>query len=92
MWYNEKLDPSDVMSGEGDFEAWKDLTAVKNKRVYEDSDPFIFDFHSPRLPLALIAMAKNLYPDKYADVDLNQTVDSFMSDMFHVHYPGYAPA
>mgnify|MGYP000868966298 CR=1 FL=1 len=92
MWYNEKLDPSDIMSGEGDFAAWKDLTAVKNKRVYEVSDPFVFDFHSPRLPLALIAMAKNLYPDKYADVDLNQTVDSYFSDLFHVHYPGYAPA
>lgn len=92
MWYNEKLDPSDVMSGEGDFEAWKDLTAVKNKQVYEVTDPFVYDFHSPRLPLALIAMAKNLYPDKYADVDLNQTVDSYFSDVFHVHYPGYAPA
>lgn len=92
MWYNEKLDPSDIMSGEGDFAAWKDLTAVQNKRVYEVTDPFVYDFHSPRLPLALIAMAKNLYPDMYADVDLNQTVDSYFSDLFHVHYPGYSPA
>ncbi len=92
MWYNEKIDPADVMSGEGDFAAWKDLKAVKNKRVYEVTDPFVYDFHSPRLPLALTEMAKNLYPDMYQDVDLNATVDSFFSDIYHVHYPGYAPA
>lgn len=92
MWYNEKLDPSDVMSGEGDFETWKDLSAVKNGRVYEVSDPFVFDFHSPRLPLALTAMAKNLYPDMYTDIDLNQTVDSYFADVYNVHYPGFAPA
>lgn len=92
MWYNEKIDPSDVMSGEGDFAAWKDLTAVKNKRVYEVSDPFVFDFHSPRLPLALTAMAQNLYPDLYQDIDLNKTVDSFFTDIYHVHYPGFSPA
>lgn len=92
MWYNEKLDPADVMSGEGEFAAWKNLNAVKNGRVYEVSDPFVYDSFTPRQPLALMAMAKDIQPDLFRDVDLDALVDSFFVEMFGVHYPDFAAA
>lgn len=91
MWYNPNLDPSDVLNS-SEFEGWKDIDAVKNGRVYEITDPFVFDFHSPRLPLALMLLAKNLQPEKFADLNLDEEVDNLFVDLYSVHYPGYAPA
>lgn len=92
MWYNDKIDPSDVMSGEGDFVGWKNLNAVKNGRVYEVSDPFVYDSFTPRQPLALMAIAKDIQPDLFSTVDMDDLVDSFFVEMFGVHYPGFAAA
>jgi iron complex transport system substrate-binding protein len=91
MWYNPSLDPEDVLTG-SEFEGWKDISAVKNERVYEITDPFVFDFHSPRLPLALMLLAKDIQPEKFQDLDLDQEIDDLFVDIYSVHYPGYAPA
>jgi len=89
MWYNEKIDPSDIMSGEGDFAEWKNLKAVKNGRVYEVSDPFIYDTFSPQQPLGLMAIAKDLHPDLFKDVNIDELIDSFFVKIYGVHYPGF---
>jgi len=91
MWYNEDLDPEDVLNGE-DFKGWKDINAVKNKRVYEIPNQYVFDAFSPRMPLALLVVAKNLYPEKFGDLDLNHTIDQYNVDMWGVHYPSLARA
>jgi iron complex transport system substrate-binding protein len=91
MWYNEKLDPKDILSGE-DFKGWKDINAVKNKRVYEIGNPFIFDAFSPRMPLALLHVAKDLHPDKFTGLNMSQTIDQYNVDMWGVHYPSMAKA
>lgn len=92
MWYNAEIDPSDVLSGESDFKEWKNLNAVKNGRVYEVSDPFVFDSFSPQQPLALMAIAKDLQPDLFKDVNLDDLIDSFFVTIYGVHYPGFAAA
>lgn len=92
MWYNEQIDPTDVMSGVGDFAGWKNLNAVKNGRVYEVSDPFVYDSFSPQQPLAIMAIAKNLQPELFKDINMDQLIDSFFVKMYGVHYPGYAVA
>ncbi|HWQ67662.1 MAG TPA: ABC transporter substrate-binding protein [Methanospirillum sp.] len=92
MWYNDKINPSDVMSGAGDFAGWKDLNAVKNGRVYEVTDPFVYDSFTPRQPLALMAIAKDLQPDLFKDLSLETMIDSFFFDMYGVHYPGFTAA
>ncbi len=61
MWYNENLDPENILSGD-DFKGWKDINAVKNKRVYEIENPYLFDAFSPRMPLALLHVARDLLP------------------------------
>ncbi|HWQ64178.1 MAG TPA: ABC transporter substrate-binding protein, partial [Methanospirillum sp.] len=92
MWYNEKIDPSDVMSGVGDFAGWKDLKAVKNGRVYEVTDPFVYDSFTPCQPLALMAIAKDLHPEIFKDINMDTLIDSFFVDMYGVHYPDYTAA
>lgn len=88
LWYNDQIDPSDIIEGTGDFAAWKNLNAVKNKRVYEVSDPFIYDSFSPQQPLALMAIANNLHPELFSGMDQNENIDSFFMKMYGVHYPG----
>lgn len=90
MWYNPNLDPSDITSGKTvngvDFSTWKEIPAVKNGRVYEISDPFVYDFHTPRLPLALMQVAKNLHPDKFTSLDLQSEINQYYMDMYNVQY------
>lgn len=91
MWYNPELDPEDVIGGK-DFEGWKDINAVKNGKVFEVQNPLIFDFHTPRYPLALIIMAKDINPDRFQDLDLDAEIDGMFVDLYSVHYPGFAAA
>lgn len=91
MWYNENLDPEDILTGD-EFEGWKDINAVKNERVYEIENPYLFDAFSPRMPLALLHVAKDLHPDKFQDLDMNETVDQYNVDMWGVHYPSMVKA
>lgn len=91
MWYNPNLDPEDVISGK-DFEGWKDINAVKNGKVFEVQNPLIFDFHTPRYPLALMIMAKDINLDKFQDLDLDAEIDNMFVDLYSVHYPGFAAA
>ena len=89
MWYNEKLDPEDVISGT-EFTGWKDINAVKNGRVYEIENPFLFDAFSPRMPMALMHLARNIQPELFADMSIDERLDGFFGEMYSVHYPGYA--
>ena len=75
-----------------DFEGWKDINAVKNGRVFEVQNPLIFDFHTPRYPLALMIMAKEINPDKFQDLDLDAEIDNMFVDLYSVQYPGFAAA
>ena len=70
----------------------ENLKAVKSGRVYEVTDPFLFDSFSPQQPLALMAIAKNLHPDHFMDLNMDTVIDSFFVRMYGVHYPGYALA
>lgn len=90
MWYNENVDPEDILSGKGDFADWKNLKAVKTGKVFEVSDPFIYDSFSPQQPLALMAIAKDLHPELFETVHLDQIIDSFFVKMYKVHYPGFS--
>ena len=91
MWYNEDLDPEDIINGK-DFQGLRDINAVKNRRVYEIGNPYLFDAFSPRMPLALLHVARDLHPDKFQDVDMNQTIDQYNVDIWGVHYPSMAKA
>ncbi|WP_319578035.1 ABC transporter substrate-binding protein [uncultured Methanospirillum sp.] len=92
LWYNEDVNPSDILRGEGEFSQWRDLKAVKSGRVYEVADPFVYDSFSPQQPLALMAIAKDVHPELFTDINLSDLIDSFFVKMYNVHYPSYSPA
>lgn len=91
MWYNANLDPQDIINGK-DFQGWQNINAVKNKKVFEVGSPFIFDFHTPRYPLALMTIAKDLNPEIFKSLDLDKEIDNLFVDLYSVHYPGFARA
>jgi iron complex transport system substrate-binding protein len=91
MWYNANLDPQDIINGK-DFQGWQNINAVKNKKVFEVGSPFIFDFHTPRYPLALMTMAKDMNPEMFKNLDLDKEIDNLFVDLYSVHYPGFARA
>ena len=90
MWYSDRYNPEDIISGKDEFEGWKDLKAVKTHRVYEIPDPFVYDFDSPRYPLTLIHMAQDIHPELFGNISMDYEVDQYYSHMYRVHYPGYA--
>jgi iron complex transport system substrate-binding protein len=96
MWSNDKIDPKNIVSGDTvngiDFSTWKDISAVKNKKVYEIPDPFVYDFMSPRMPLALMRIAKDLHPDKFSSLNMTKEIDQYYVKVYEVHYPGFKPA
>jgi iron complex transport system substrate-binding protein len=96
MWFNPEIDPSDVIEGNQvagvDFSTWTTLSAVREGRVFELDDPFLYDSMTGRQPIATLKIAKDINPEAFADVDLATEYDSFFRQMYGVTYPDYAPA
>ncbi|WP_321417862.1 iron ABC transporter substrate-binding protein [uncultured Methanomethylovorans sp.] len=65
---------------------WANIDAVKNKRVYlAPQNPFcwIDRPQGPHLIIGTAWTAKMLYPDQFADMDLDNLTREFYSDFFH---------
>ena len=90
MWYNKRTWTPRTSSAGREFAGWKDINAVKNGRVYEIENPFLFDAFSPRMPMALMHLARNIQPELFADMSIDERLDGFFGEMYSVHYPGYA--
>jgi len=95
MWFNSDIDPSHILNGEQaggfDFSTWASLSAVKEGRVYELDDPFLYDFMTGRQPIATLKIAKDINPDAFASIDLTAEYDTFFQEMYGVTYPDYTP-
>ncbi len=96
MWFNPEIDPSDVIEGNQvagvDFSTWTTLSAVREGRVFELDDPFLYDFMTGRQPIATLKIAKDINPEAFAEIDLATEYDAFFRQMYGVTYPDYAPA
>ena len=66
--------------------SWQSINAVKNKQVYlTPQDPFNW-FESPPGANTIIGIAwtaKVLYPDKFANLDMNNITKEFYSKFYH---------
>jgi len=60
-------------------DAWKDITAVKNNRVYASTKYEMLD--RTQSLMGLLWTAKMLYPDK-VEIDLNKEVKTFYSKVY----------
>lgn len=67
------------------------VSAIKNKRVYALPEAG-WDFSSPRALFCIEWLATKLYPDRFADVDIEAEADAFYLGVFGVEYSGPALA
>jgi iron complex transport system substrate-binding protein len=67
------------------------LSAVKDKRVYALPESG-WDFSSPRALFCIEWLASKLYPERFADVDIEAEADEFYQGVFGVDYTGPALA
>jgi iron complex transport system substrate-binding protein len=75
MWYNEKLDPTDVLGNP----LLQQVEAIKNKKVYELPDPFLCDFWTLKFLYTVKLVADWSYPEQ-----TKNPVDSI--DIFSILY------
>ena len=80
MWNIADLNPEDYYKDS----QWADIDAVKNKEVYEIPDDMTFysALWTVKYIYGAAYFAKNAYPDKFADFDL----DKFRSEMMQKYY------
>lgn len=65
MWYNESKDPEDILKMPG----WKNINAVKNKRVYELPSVFLCDLWTLKFRYAVSLLSRWCYPGESTAVD-----------------------
>ncbi len=63
------------------------VSAIKNKRVYSLPEAS-WDFSSPRALFCMEWLATKLYPERFADVDIEASADEFYQTVFGVDYTG----
>ncbi|MCX8030218.1 MAG: ABC transporter substrate-binding protein [Thermodesulfovibrionales bacterium] len=68
MWVNLKNDPTDVINDP----RWRSINAVKNKKVYELPEVFLFDLWTLKFQYAVKMVAKWAYPEIFKDINMEK--------------------
>jgi iron complex transport system substrate-binding protein len=67
--------------------AWQSIDAVKNRRVYLMPQYTVaWDTPVADSILGELWIAKQLYPDKFADLNINTEADTFYTSYYDIHY------
>jgi len=81
VWY--QLKGTEVLDSLYQDPKWAFLSAVKHRELHLfPQDIFGWDSASPRWILGTLWMAKQTYPDKFADLDIPRTVMAFYTQMY----------
>ena len=77
--------PDDLYENKMAGHDWSDVKAVREKRVYK-LPLGIYRSYTPSAdtPLTLLWMAKQVYPERFADIDLAHEVKAWYKDVFGV--------
>lgn len=71
--------------------SYQGITAVKNKRVYEEGSHYIYWCHpTVGACLGVLQMAKAMYPERFEDVSIIDRANEFDTRFFGTPYPGDA--
>jgi iron complex transport system substrate-binding protein len=68
MWYNERKDPADVLKDP----QWRTVKAVRDRRVHEFPEVFLYDLWTLKFQYAAKMMAKWCRPSLFPAVDLRE--------------------
>ncbi len=78
--------PTDLYNNAIGQHDWSDIQAVKNHRVHK-MPLGLYRSYTPSAdtPLTLLWMAKQMYPNTFADIDLNKEVKTYYQEIFGVN-------
>lgn len=79
MWNSDKLDAKDYFSDN----QWTNIKAVKNKAVFELPDAFYCDLWTVKYIYSLKVVSKQLYPDKFKDMDLEKEKKDMLKFLYN---------
>jgi iron complex transport system substrate-binding protein len=78
MWYNEKLDPEDILENP----VLQGLDAIRNRKVYELTDVFTCDFWTLKMQYPVKVIAAWAYPGQHIVFER----DAELEDLFGILY------
>lgn len=78
MWLNTKKDPVDVITDS----KWRNINAVKHKRVYELPEVFLYDLWTLKFQYAVKMTAKWAYPELFKDLDMAKERDKMLGVLY----------
>lgn len=87
MWYNEKKNPSDIINDE----QWKQIKAVKNKRVHEFPEIFLCDLWTLKYTYAVKMVAKWIHPELFRDIDLEKEKKTMLTFLYGKDFGNIIP-
>lgn len=77
------LQPNDLIEGRDAGRDWTSVKAVKDRRVYKMPLGLYRSFTpTADTPLTLLWLAKTIYPERFADIDLQAETEHFYRDVF----------
>ncbi|MFB3764501.1 MAG: hypothetical protein ACE14P_04540 [Methanotrichaceae archaeon] len=47
--------------------------------------PYLYNAFSPRLPMALMYVAKDMHPDMFKEINMSQEVCQYDAELYEVH-------
>lgn len=77
------LQPNDLIEGRDAGRDWTSVKAVKDRRIYKMPLGLYRSFTpTADTPLTLLWLAKTIYPERFADIDLQAETEHFYRDVF----------
>lgn len=80
LWYSASLKPKNIIENH----QLQNITAVKEKRVYQISETFLFDLWTPKFINALVFFAKSAYPEALEDLDTSKHIKDNLKFLYGV--------
>lgn len=79
IWGNARYSAADLSNNP----QWRHIKAIKERQVHKSPK---WGTWSPRLAPIALWMAATAYPDRFRDIDVNKTIDSFFRDVYGIPY------
>ncbi len=78
MWINPKRDPVDIINDP----KWRNVDAVKYKRVYELPEVFLYDLWTLKFQYAIKMVAKWAYPEIFKDLNMEDERNKMLKMLY----------
>lgn len=78
LWYSYGFKPHDVIQNH----QLQNIKAVKEKRVYQLPETFLFDLWTPKFINAIVIFAKSLYPENLNSLDVRKAIANNLKFMY----------